>query len=788
MGLSVNEVIFNTLRIEAEPSSPLRSPPLVPTLNVSSILTGNPTTSSMTTGTTPSPTPVYFSPSTTSPTGQPVTPKTVLFVGDSRVRSSRGSTNVSNSVSTPSTSSNFMTSFVEDADDEDDDDDDHNTLDHISHPRNVDNQMTPSTDDEMNKLSGIRNGLPSGRSVPLKENNIPGHTETMRGPQSNGQSSTTNSKRFRHLSSRSGGSLTSWLGKGWSFILLGTAVVGSLITLYTFTFLLMKSCEGSLGQGCRQSMIGLNLLSIMMLFLGSILYLFEPTPVLCTIRRSIHNLALVLLFGCLLIKAMFLRAQKTIGLGGQVNVANSMLTLAFVLGIQISVEVQDWKAMSEWTSSSIITYSSYSTCNPGTHDYLVNQMYLLLLFAILLLYSWSSRNEPLTSNEGANLFTATALISPVLATSVILSEYFVYEPTMKIPGVGTSDSPSTLDDLPRIYSSNRDLISSASMISIGYIVLGCVFLPILYTIHKYGSLMSAKVMSNYTDSSMSTAFTGMMRSHIAPHLSHVNPGNMGGHNLSANHLHTDGRPILDNISTASTNSDSNNDSYLAVSKHPGSRLLGHRHHGHHNLVSKAGVKKKKSRSPEGAVTGLKHRLLMVGTRGQNGVGHHRDQMIFSPSTNSYTFACNSPNCNFRLQPKSGSPRSTNGHHQISPTTASHHNHHHQVNGHHNHDHPHHQQRLYSSHPTGSSYHPGGNGHQFATPTKEGGLTSKFSLFSRSDGPSNSRFASLISSGHVHQVGTNATGVSGRVGTAGTAYSRLNPLFETTEGSFRSAYP
>ena len=74
----------------------------------------------------------------------------------------------------------------------------------------------------------------------------------------------------------------------------------------------------------------------MSLFLGSMLFLFEPTPVLCVVKSSVHNLALCLLFASLLIQSMYLRAQKTIGLGGSVSQLNQLLTLAFIVATQVS--------------------------------------------------------------------------------------------------------------------------------------------------------------------------------------------------------------------------------------------------------------------------------------------------------------------------------------------------------------------------------------------------------------------------------------------------------------------
>lgn len=103
----------------------------------------------------------------------------------------------------------------------------------------------------------------------------------------------------------------------------------------------MKFCEmegSGLGNGStsKQSTVSLTLFACMILFLGSMLFLFEPSPVLCSIKSSVHNIGLCLLFGSLLIQSMFLRAQATIGLGGNVSQVNQLLTLAFIVATQVT--------------------------------------------------------------------------------------------------------------------------------------------------------------------------------------------------------------------------------------------------------------------------------------------------------------------------------------------------------------------------------------------------------------------------------------------------------------------
>lgn len=225
----------------------------------------------------------------------------------------------------------------------------------------------------------------------------------------------------------------------------------------------------------NQSLLSLTLFAIMMLFMGSLLFLFEPsTPILCSIKSSVHNIGLVLLFGSLLIQSMSLIYQKTIGLGGQVSIMNQLLTLLFVVGIQISIESHSWRILADWNShSNIFTYSVYALCVPSSRDYLTQQSYLMVLLCVLIAYCWMSRHEPLTSNEGANLLTSSALICPVYFSAILLCEYF-------------TDYTDSLEDVSRIYSCNRDIITAASMLAIAFICLIVIYVPIMYNIHKYG--------------------------------------------------------------------------------------------------------------------------------------------------------------------------------------------------------------------------------------------------------------------------------------------------------------
>jgi hypothetical protein len=49
------------------------------------------------------------------------------------------------------------------------------------------------------------------------------------------------------------------------------------------------------------------------------------------------------MFGSLLLQTMQTRSVSSIGLGGRPNRLNQLLTLLFMVGVQVSFELQRWK-------------------------------------------------------------------------------------------------------------------------------------------------------------------------------------------------------------------------------------------------------------------------------------------------------------------------------------------------------------------------------------------------------------------------------------------------------------
>ncbi|RWS28516.1 uncharacterized protein B4U80_10135 [Leptotrombidium deliense] len=287
-------------------------------------------------------------------------------------------------------------------------------------------------------------------------------------------------------------SFTSWLGRSWALTILTVSVIGSLLTLYVFTFLLMKSCEGSLKKS-NQDLLTTHLIAIISVFFGASLYVFHPTSFMCSIRTSVHNVSLALLFGSLLQKAMQLQSQKWIGLGGKVSKLNQCLTLMFIVGIQLALELQRWRYETP-TSDDDYSQELPNLCTLKANDYLYSQAYIMILLSLLVVISWCARSQPFSYKDGSYLFFTAIIIVPIYALSTILKQ--------RSTDFVTGDDEDT--ERTERLAMFRDVITSLSMITVSIMSLLGIFGPLLYSIHKYGVL--PRKNGSYAES-LSTAFT-----------------------------------------------------------------------------------------------------------------------------------------------------------------------------------------------------------------------------------------------------------------------------------------
>ena len=145
--------------------------------------------------------------------------------------------------------------------------------------------------------------------------------------------------------------------------------------------------------------------------------------------------------------------------------------------------------MSPWDN--VLAANLPYLCSVAPKDYFISQLYLLFVLLVLFVFSWSSRRQPFTSNEGNHVFIATALVVPIFALSIVLCEQFSDE-------LPLSNVEATRNAM------HRDIINAVCMIYTSFATLLAIFGPLLCTIHKYGVL--PRKAASYADS-LSTAFT-----------------------------------------------------------------------------------------------------------------------------------------------------------------------------------------------------------------------------------------------------------------------------------------
>uniref|UniRef100_A0AAN0N7P4 G-protein coupled receptor 3 n=1 Tax=Polyphagotarsonemus latus TaxID=1204166 RepID=A0AAN0N7P4_9ACAR len=232
----------------------------------------------------------------------------------------------------------------------------------------------------------------------------------------------------RHFSNQFKKNTEAEVEKRFSIVLLFLSIGGSLLTLYVFIFLLVKSCEGSLRHHSHQALALTQLVAILIVYCSSGLYVFQLNSFKINLRNSIHNVALALLFACLLQRALFLRAQKWIGLGGKISMLNQCIILLLIFGVQLALEVQKWSY--ETFNNQDSSNSELNLIkNQSSPTYFINgQLYLMFTSCLLLLVAFTARQQPFTYKEGKHIYLTSLICCPLYLGSVIF--LFKYLTTM----------------------------------------------------------------------------------------------------------------------------------------------------------------------------------------------------------------------------------------------------------------------------------------------------------------------------------------------------------------------
>lgn len=83
---------------------------------------------------------------------------------------------------------------------------------------------------------------------------------------------------------------------------------------------------------------------------------------------------------------MYLRAQNSLGLGGSVNRCNQLLTLFFIVGVQVALETQWWLVRPPGVYA-----GNTLECSVGKTEVLESQIYVTFLLLLSTAMAVSTR-------------------------------------------------------------------------------------------------------------------------------------------------------------------------------------------------------------------------------------------------------------------------------------------------------------------------------------------------------------------------------------------------------------
>lgn len=265
-----------------------------------------------------------------------------------------------------------------------------------------------------------------------------------------------------------------------------------------------------------------------MLF-GSTLFIAYPTPGLCLLRTSWHNFALVMIFGSLLLQTMQTRSLHSLGLGGRANRLNQFLTLVFIVAVQVSFELQRWRYestnyinfinqyLSPTSTSDYNIMAVNSFMNPlntlndqfrpvsiqisekyqtllhdccSQQDLLQSQFYLWFILCLLTLFNITIRRQGLTKNSSHHRIKSRADALSVFSVTLVCVPIYCLSIVLHVHGQNII---------------NRDIVSSLTLVTIAFVTLIGIFLPIMRQMHRREGQALISKSSPTSSTSTSTA-------------------------------------------------------------------------------------------------------------------------------------------------------------------------------------------------------------------------------------------------------------------------------------------
>ena len=225
-------------------------------------------------------------------------------------------------------------------------------------------------------------------------------------------------------------SYASFISRTWAVIAVSVAIFGTVVAMWMLVYVFQKICDGTL-QG-NQVLGVLLLVGVMCLFASVVPWLLPPNETVCATRHFMHPLLLVLCFSILLVKSMQLRSMVSIGLGGTVPQVNQLVSLFFMVMVQVVIAAE-WY----WSTKPIGVHhiDNYPACHVSSERFLLLHIYPCVLVLLAFFYGVSVLNYKHNFNEGRWIAFALIFIIPILAVWLVV-HYFspvaFHDPTVAV--------------------------------------------------------------------------------------------------------------------------------------------------------------------------------------------------------------------------------------------------------------------------------------------------------------------------------------------------------------------
>ncbi len=270
-------------------------------------------------------------------------------------------------------------------------------------------------------------------------------------------------------------SYESFLSRTWAIIVISAAIFGFLVSFWMLLYVFLKMCDGTLAG--NQAMGVFLLFGVMTLFCSVIPWVMPPNEMVCALRHFLHPLLLVLCFSVLLVKSMQLRSLVTIGLGGSIPQVNQLLSLFFMVMVQVVIAAEWYLATSP---IGIQLTDGYPECGVSRARFLLLHIYPAVLLLLTFFYGVSVLKVKRNFNEGRWITCAAAFIIPIFAAWPVVY-YFAPVPF-------------------------HDPSVAVSVVAVAGILLAAIFLPKMHTI-ALQSKLKTYLSRSHSDATVYTGFS-----------------------------------------------------------------------------------------------------------------------------------------------------------------------------------------------------------------------------------------------------------------------------------------